>query len=294
MQGPDGLERTLLEQLLAGCAEALLVARTDDPAWPVVFANPAFDDLAGGATAMSRPLTDVIEAVAGHDLAHEVIESVRAGKSATYPVEIGNHARVLVVKPLTVADSDARYCAAYWRGVASPDDAAERAVHRELMSARRRIRDLSRDDPVTGLLNEAAFREVLQHDWAVAARERATLALISFRLDDFDAYLEVFGRPATDSCLRRVGQAIRRCLRRASDVAARLPGHRFVVLSHASQEAGVSEFADHIAATVRELGLHHPRSAKDRFVTLTPSCEATVATGDRKDADRFLERVING
>ena len=33
------------------------------------------------------------------------------------------------------------------------------------------LRDLVRDDPVTGLMNTTAFREVLEHDWAVAARE---------------------------------------------------------------------------------------------------------------------------
>ena len=80
-------------------------------------------------------------------------------------------------------------------------------MHHALLKAKRRIRDLSRDDPVTGLLNDRAFRDVLEHDWAVAAREKSTLALVLFTLDDFDAYIDVFGKHASDSCLRRVGQA---------------------------------------------------------------------------------------
>ena len=60
-------------------------------------------------------------------------------------------------------------------------------------------RDLSRDDPVTGPLNGRTFREVLDHDWAVAAREKSQLSIVAFTLDDFDAYVEVFGRHAADS-----------------------------------------------------------------------------------------------
>ena len=53
--------------------------------------------------------------------------------------------------------------------------------------------------------------------------------------------VEVFGRHAADSCLRRAGSAIRRCLRRASDVVGRIDGARFVVLSHSSDQDGVTD-----------------------------------------------------
>jgi diguanylate cyclase (GGDEF)-like protein len=165
-------------------------------------------------------------------------------------------------------------------------------MHHALLSAKRRIRDLSRDDPVTGLLNGRAFREVFEHDWAVAAREKSRLSLVTFRLDDFDAYIEVFGRHASDSCLRRVGQAIRRCLRRASDVVARPDGATFVALSHASEEAGVREFAADIATAVRELGLHHPRSTSSKFVTVSFDVAVADAAGERQGAGAFLDTLL--
>jgi diguanylate cyclase (GGDEF)-like protein len=169
-------------------------------------------------------------------------------------------------------------------------------MRQALMRARRRIRDLSRDDPVTGLLNEAAFREVLTHDWAVAARERTSLALVAFALDDFPAYLEVFGRHATDSCLRRVAQAVKRHLRRASDVAARISGdshEQLLVLSHSSEQAGVDDFANRIAKAVRELGLHHPRSRRAKFVTVTARTALVTPDGSTDGIDRFLAEVID-
>jgi diguanylate cyclase (GGDEF)-like protein len=165
-------------------------------------------------------------------------------------------------------------------------------MHHALLKAKRRIRDLSRDDPVTGLLNGRAFREVLEHDWAVAAREKSALSLVVFTLDEFDAYVDVFGRHAADSCLRRVGQAIRRCLRRASDVVGRLDGADLVVLSHASDEDGVQEFASRISATIRELGLHHPRSTVSGFVTV--SYRVGVAATDQHEAADFLDSLLSG
>ena len=115
-----------------------------------------------------------------------------------------------------------------------------------------------------------------------------------FTLDEFDAYVEVFGRHAADSCLRRAGQAIKRCLRRASDVAARPDGARFVVLSHSSDEAGVRDFAGRIATAVRELGLHHPRSKSSRFVTVSYDVCVADAGDEQQTATDILRALLGG
>ena len=163
-----------------------------------------------------------------------------------------------------------------------------------LLKAKRRIRDLSRDDPVTGLLNDRVFREVLDHDWAVAAREKSALAVVLFSLDEFDAYVDVFGRHAADSCLRRVGQAIRRCLRRASDVVGRLDREQFAVLSHAPDEHAVHDFAARISTAVRELGLHHPRSRAGRFVTVSFRVGLVRVAEESRSAGEFLDELLAG
>lgn len=288
------LQRKILEQLIAGSAEPLIVARTDRPDWPVLLCNPAFDAIAGDQSAMQRPFADVIEQLVGREMALEISETVRSGQETSIPVELGNREYLLVLRPMSLGDENStNYYVAYWRGGAGSVPAtADGEMHQALSKARRRIRDLSRDDPVTGLLNAAAFREVLAHDWAVAAREKGTLALVSFSLDDFDAYLDVFGRHASDSCLRRVGQAVRRCLRRASDVAARLNDDRLIVLSHASDDGGVTDFAEKISAAVRDLGLHHPRSSVSRFVTVSFNTCLMQAGQAGSNANDFLNKAL--
>lgn len=289
----------ILEQLVAASVEPVLCACIDRPDWPVVLFNPAFQRFTGDGPVLERPLADVVEQLIGRELAVEVSETVRRAEESSLPVEVHKREYLLLLKPLqSAADPAARYFALFWRrGGGAGAEQGDRELHRALLRAKRRVRDLSRDDAVTGLLNETAFHEVLAHDWAVAKREKSTLALVCFTPDHFEAYLSVFGRHATDSCLRRVAQAVRRCLRRASDVAARIPangGERIVVLSHASDEGGVREFAERIATAVRDLGLHHPRSPSSRFVTV--STRVALADVDRLnvEAARFLEDVLRG
>ncbi len=285
------VKRDILDGVIDASAEAVIIVRLDQTDWPIVLANRAFAAM-GVDDAVSRPFADVIEALLGRELALEISAALRAGGETSFPVEIGGSDHLLTLTPLALPDEDsASHFAVFFRGGAQA--AAGGDAHHALLKAKRRIRDLTREDPVTGLLNERAFRDVLAHDWAVAAREKSTLALVLFSIDEFDAYVEVFGRHASDSCLRRVGQAIRRCLRRASDVVASLDEARLIVLSHASAESAVREFADRIATSVRDLGLHHPRAKGGRFVTVSQRVAAATAGEGDLTAEQFLEAVLD-
>lgn len=288
------INRKILEQVIEASAEPLIIVRVDRPDWPVVLSNQAFDSI-GGEDTRQQPFADVIEQLVGRELALEISETVRSQQETSFPVELGSKEYLLALRPLPLpSEKDARFYVAYWRVGAGTGGVSGSDMHHELLKAKRRIRDLSRDDPVTGLLNERAFREVLEHDWAVASREKSTLSLVLFTLDEFDAYVDVFGRHAADSCLRRVGQAVRRCLRRASDVVGRLEGAKVIVLSHASDQEGVHEFAARIAAAVRELGLHHPRSTVSKFVTMSFSVAAGNAAEHKGTAKKLLDELLSG
>ena len=286
------VNRKILEQVIAASAEPLVIVRIDHPDWPVVLSNRAFDAI-GGKDARKQAFADVIEQLVGRELALEISETVRSQQETSFPVEQAGKEYLLALKPLFLpGEADARFYVVFWRG-GGAGAVAGSDMHHALLKAKRRIRDLARDDPVTGLLNSRTFREVLEHDWAVASREKSSLSLVVFTLDEFDAYVDVFGRHAADSCLRRVGQAIRRCLRRASDVVGRLDGADLIVLSHASDEDGVREFATRISAAVRELGLHHPRSTVSKFVTVSFRVGVGRAADDKTSASKFIDSLLS-
>ena len=290
------LQRKILEQLIAGSGEPVVVAQIDSADWPVVLCNPAFAGIAGNEDFRKKPFADVIEQLVGRDLAGEVSETIRAGQETTLPVEVSSREYLLVLKPLDCTGKDnSKFYAGYLRSGAGANGASNVDVKQALLNAKRRIRNLSRDDSVTGLLNAKAFRDVLEHDWAVAAREHASLGLVAFTIDNFEQYQEVFGRHAADTCMRRVAQTIRHCLKRASDVAARVNGEqgdKLIVLSHSADEVGVGQFASRIATSVRKLGLHHPRSKAARFVTVSYQTTVKEAGADRTSAAAFLDSVL--
>ena len=272
------IDQQILEQVIEATAEPLIIVRIDKSEWPVVLCNHSFQAIRGD-DCRSQPFADVIEQLVGRESALEISESVRSQQETSFPVELGGKEYLLALKPLQVpGDKDARYYVAFWRGSGGSSAVAGSDMHHELLKAKRQ--------------NGRAFREVLDHDWAVAAREKSALSIVVFTLDEFDSYVDVFGRHAADSCLRRVGQAIRRCLRRASDVVGRVNGAELVVLSHASDEGGVREFASRISAAVRELGLHHPRSTVSRFVTV--SYRVGVGEASEQSAAEFLDSLLSG
>lgn len=287
------INRDILEQVLQASAEPLLIVRVDHPDWPVVLSNVAFESI-GGSEIAGKPFADVIEQLIGRDLAVEVSESLRSQQETSFPIELGGRDYLLALRPLLLEqEATPKFYVVFWRGCSIGGAVAGSEMHHELLKAKRRIRDLTRADAVTGLLNERAFYEVLEHDWAVAARENSSLSVVVFALDEFDAYVDVFGRHAADSCLRRVAQAVRRCLRRASDVVGRLSNSEIVVLSHASDEASVREFANRISSAVRDLGLHHPRSSASKFVTVSFQVGVSANAGKDVSARDFLQGLLS-
>lgn len=293
------IKRSILEQLIASTGEPVLLARVDQSEWPIVLVNPACEAFADRSDLEKMPVADLVEALHGRDTARELSETIRTGQASSIPLEARGRNWLLVLKPISdEGKATPLYYAVCWRDSASMTGGGDAsAAHQALLRARRRIRDLSRDDSLTGLLNETAFHEVMAHDWAVAARDKRPLALITFRIDDFDVYLRVFGRHAADSCLRRVAQTLRRCLRRASDVAARLydgDDEVLIVLCQADDLQALQQFAAGITRQIRELGLHHPHSRKERFVTASAHCAITPAKGKPENAKKFVSAVLAG
>jgi len=165
------------------------------------------------------------------------------------------------------------------------------ALRNELVDAHRQIRRLQRIDPVTGLVNRAAFAEMLERDWSIARREQRRIGVIVFSVDCLAEYREIFGRHATDSLLRKVGHAISGTLRRAGDFSARIAHDRFAVLIGDPEEGQMENYANRIAVKVRNLAIHHPRSTVARFTTVSCGVASEVPAWTRQSMTLLEEAV---
>lgn len=84
-------------------------------------------------------------------------------------------------------------------------------------------------DSLTGLSNQALFRDRVAHATARADRDGSMLAVLYLDLDDFKRVNDSLGHPAGDRLLVEVADRLRRCVREV-DTAARLGGDEFAVL----------------------------------------------------------------
>lgn len=145
-------------------------------------------------------------------------------------------------------------------------------------------------DAVSTFLKPAPWLELLQRDAAIAAREQSWLAVIAFRVDALQAYIETFGQHAGDSAMKRIAHSIRRRLKRAGDTAARMADDEIAVMVHGSSGPTAREFAASIAEDVRALAIHHPKSPIGRHITVSVGVCALVPGGEN-DADDMLTRA---
>jgi diguanylate cyclase (GGDEF)-like protein len=133
-----------------------------------------------------------------------------------------------------------------------------------------------RTDLTTGIPGRNALLEILLRDWSAARRDQRRLSVLVFRIDALESYHSLFGRHATDACLRKVAHAIANSLQRAADFCARVGHDRFAVLVGDTDEERAAQFAERIAQRVRDLAIHHPRSQLARYVTVSWSIASEV------------------
>ncbi len=126
-----------------------------------------------------------------------------------------------------------------------------------------------RDDRLTGLYTLPYLEELLKRDWAVAHREQRSIAMFAVDIDALDLYNTTFGRAAGDSTIRRVAHVVSACLRRSSDVTARIDGGSLIAFAPGLSIEQAMRVGQLMAERVRDLRIHHPRSAVLRYISIS-------------------------
>ncbi|MDP3701475.1 MAG: diguanylate cyclase [Hylemonella sp.] len=126
------------------------------------------------------------------------------------------------------------------------------AVGQTLQRAARAMHDLQHlayHDPLTGLANRKLFQEMAMAQLAGARRGGSAIAVMVLDLDDFKGVNDSDGHDAGDRLLREVAARLRATIRE-SDMAARMGGDEFLVLSACASPDDAAELATRLAAVL--------------------------------------------
>jgi len=99
----------------------------------------------------------------------------------------------------------------------------------ELKVANDKLRSVACRDDLTGLYNHRFFRESLGSELEFAERNRLSVSVIMFDIDNFKGINDSYGHHCGDLALQAVGEYLLQSSR-ASDIAARYGGDEFIIL----------------------------------------------------------------
>ncbi len=108
-------------------------------------------------------------------------------------------------------------------------------------------------DPLTGLLNRAAFEERALAELARSSRTGRSLAIAMLDVDHFKKFNDRFGHLAGDAALTAVARAVARTVR-GIDAAGRYGGEEFIVLLVEADAEAALHALERIRMAVASLG----------------------------------------
>lgn len=116
------------------------------------------------------------------------------------------------------------------------------------------VRRLSITDDLTGLYNHRHFFKTLEVEISRLRRQKTSLSLLMFDLDNFKRYNDLYGHIEGDKVLKRIGEIIKNSIRNNVDTGYRYGGDEFaVILIGASLEQALS-IAERIRSSIENSG----------------------------------------
>lgn len=270
-------------RLLESSPEGVVLVDAQNPEHPVVYVNPGFESLTGYAATdlIGKNLRLLQSDDRDQDARHRLREALGKGESCrallrNYRKDGTVFWNEMTVLPLRDADGRVTHFAGHHR------DAGERLrvdpkLSRDSLSGAHQPTSVAiRDDRLTGLFTLPYLEELLKRDWAISQREGRSIAVFAIDIDALDLYNATFGRAAGDSAIRRVAHCVNGCLRRSSDVTARIDGGSLMAFAPGLSTEQAMRMGQTMAERVRELRIHHPRSAVLRYVSISVGVSAAI------------------
>jgi diguanylate cyclase (GGDEF)-like protein/PAS domain S-box-containing protein len=278
-----GFDADLYRRLVETSPEGVVVVDAQNPEQPVIYANPGFEALTGYAAAelLGRNLRFLQADDREQDGRNRLREALGRGEPCR--VLLRNYRKdgtvfwnEMTALPLRDAEGRMTHFVGHHRDAGERLRIDPKLTRDSLSGAHQPTAVAIRDDRLTGLFSLPYLEELLKRDWAVAQREKRSIAVFAIDIDALDLYNATFGRGAGDSMIRRVAHVVSGCLRRSSDVTARIDGGSLMAFAPGLNDEQGLRIGQLMAERVRDLRIHHPRSAILRYVSISVGVCAAI------------------
>ncbi|HEX4241736.1 MAG TPA: diguanylate cyclase [Steroidobacteraceae bacterium] len=271
-----GIDPSSFRRLIEASPEGIALVDALHPEQPVTYVNRAFEVLTGYSAdeLAGRNLRLLQGEDREQDGRHRLREALQ--RSEPCRVLLRNYRKdgtvfwnELSVQPLLDEAGRVTHFAGFHRDAGERLRVDPKLTRDSLSGSHQPTAVAIRDDRLTGLYTLAYLEELLKRDWAVAQREKRSIAVFAIDFDALDVYNATFGRAAGDSTIRRVAHVVSGCLRRASDVTARIDGGSLLAFASGLDLEQALAMGQLMAERVRDLRIHNPRSAVLRYVSIS-------------------------
>ncbi len=161
---------------------------------------------------------------------------------------------------------------------------------REKESLEEEVRRLSITDDLTGLYNHRHFFKTLEAELARLKRQKTSLSLLMFDLDNFKKYNDLYGHLEGDKVLKTVGEIVKNSIRANVDSGYRYGGDEFTVLLIGASADRALTIAERIRTSIEQVQSHHITVS----IGLSEYRDHFDLEGFVKSADDAMYRAKNG
>ena len=276
----------LRERAIASSSNAIVIARLDEPGFPIEFVNPAFERITGysAAEAIGRGA----DFLAGDDLdqpaVQQLVQALQQRSEANAVLRSRRKDGTLFWNEVSIApvQNDAgppEHCVAIFNDITRARADAEAIAHQ------------AQFDALTGLANRLLLQDRLGQAIANAGRRHDSVVVVFIDLDDFKLVNDTLGHDQGDALLKVIAGRLQHSVR-TSDTVARLGGDEFVLLLlNQSEHDGVLE--THITEQMRKLlaSIAQPVMLAGRELRVSSSIGVAMYPQDGVDADSLLKNA---
>jgi len=139
-----------------------------------------------------------------------------------------------------------------------------------------KAKKLSTRDSLTGLLNQAQFKQNLNEEIKRNARQNTSISLAIIDIDYFKEYNDSKGHPQGDKCLKKLSELIKSCFKRTGDSCYRIGGEEFAILMVNTNSAVLKIKIEELQAELLASTIKHEKSEVSELLTISVGIYAGI------------------